>query len=523
MFLAADLGDTGGRGPFDDFWYSPITGATAAGMRVNDESAMRLAFAYGCISVISQDIAKVPLCLYRRLDNETSRARVYDHAAIKVLQAPGGRMTNVDWKERLQAHQLTRGNGYCEKQYDFRGRWKALPPWKPDNVRTELLSDGRVRYLVRDPLKGIERVYLEDEVLHLRGLSIDGPLGLSPIDQARETLGEGLAAQAYGATFFANDARPSIAIQRKDGFKDESLREEWIKRFKKMFGGKNRFTPMLLEYGMEVKEIPTLSHVDLQFLELRKFKGYEICAIYRVPPHKVAILERSTNNNIEHQGIEYVTDCLLTWCRRWEERLAADLLGDDERDEFYFEFNLDVLMRGDMKTRYDAYVAAGGGPFLKRNEIRARENLEPVPEFDKPLDPMNMQGPGALKTNKPNPQPTQPSDDEEADARTRELELQARRRVLNRETKAVGREWERAAGNAATFAQAVTSFYAWHADFVAQALVLPKARAEAYCMAQVADVERAIAASSVNQMLAAWEADAQAMQFTPIPPATKSE
>jgi HK97 family phage portal protein len=522
MFLAADVGDTGGRGPFDDFWYSPIAGATAAGVRVNDDTAMRLATLYACVNVIAQDIAKVPLLMYRRLDND-GRERVRDHPLVKLLRAPAPGMTSIDWKERLQAHQLLRGNAYCEKRYDYSGNWTALIPWKPENVRVELLQGGAVRYHVRDSLSGVERPYLQDEVLHLRGLSLDGPLGLSPIDQERESLGEGLAAQSYGATFFANDARPSIAIQRKDHFKDESVREEWIKRFKRMFGGKNRFTPMLLEYGMEVKEIPTLSHVDLQFLELRKYKANEICAIYRVPPHKVAILERSTNNNIEHQGIEYVTDCLLTWCRRWEERLAAELLTDDERDEYYLEFNLDSLMRGDMKTRYDAYVSAAGGPFLKRNEVRARENLEPVAEFDKPLDPMNMQGPGALKTNKPNPEPTQPADDGAADARGQELELQARRRVLNRETKAVGREWERAAGNATTFAQAVTSFYAWHADFVAQALVLPKTRAEAYCMAQVADVERAIAASSINQMLAAWEADVQAMQFTPIPPAPKSE
>jgi HK97 family phage portal protein len=522
MFLAADVGDTGGRGPFDDFWYSPIAGATAAGVRVNDETAMRLATLYACVNVIAQDVAKVPLILYRRMSNG-GRERVTDHAVVKLLRTPAPGMTSIDWKQRLQAHQLLRGNAYCEKRYDRSGDWTALMPWKPDNVRVEAMRDGSLRYHVRDELANVERIYLQDEVLHLRGLSLDGPLGLSPIDQVRESLGEGLAAQTYGATFFANDARPSIAIQRKDHFKDESVREEWIKRFKRMFGGKNRFTPMLLEYGMEVKEIPMLSHDDMQFLELRKYKANEICAIFRVPPHKVAILERSTNNNIEHQGIEYVTDCLLTWCRRWEERLAVELLDEDERDELYFEFNLDSLMRGDMASRYEAYTAAlGGAPWLIRNEVRAKENMEPVDGFDEPAEPLNMQTGAAGKPKPAKPPAAAPSNNEQ-DARGQELELQARRRVLNRETKAVGREWERAAGNATTFAQAVTSFYAWHADFVAQALVLPKARAESYCMAQVADVERAIAASSVNQMLAAWEADAQAMQFTPIPPAPKSE
>jgi HK97 family phage portal protein len=520
MFLASDSDDESDRGPFADFWSKPVARPTMAGVRVDDEAAMRLAFAYGCINVISQDIAKIPLAMYRRLDNETTRKRVYDHPAIKVLQSPAHRMTSVDWRERLQAHQLTRGNGYCEKQYDYRGQWKALPPWRPDNVRTELMADGSVRYHVRNPTDGTERVYLEDEVLHLRGLSIDGPLGLSPIDQARETLGEGLAAQSYGATFFANDARPSIAIQRKDNFKDETLRKEWTNYFKRAWGGRKRFSPILLEYGMELKEVPQLSHVDIQFLELRKFKGYEICAIYRVPPHKVAILERSTNNNIEHQGIEYVTDCLLTWCRRWEERLGADLLDDTERDEFFFEFNLDSLMRGDMETRYAAYNMAVGGPWMVRNEARRRENMPPIDGFDQPLDALNMQGPATqTNTRRPRPAGAPQQDPEQAGARGESLELQARRRVLNREAKALTREWERAAGDGAKFNEAVSSFYVWHAPFVAEALVVSREVAEAYCLAQCAQIERAASSKAVPAIFAAWEADAQALNFSPLPAA----
>jgi HK97 family phage portal protein len=137
-----------------------------------------------------------------------------------------------------------------------------------------------------------------------------------PIDQERQALGEALAAQDYAASFFANDARPGVVL-RPDHFKDESVKKEWLANFKRLFGGGNRrHSAMLLEYGMKLENLPVPNHTDLQFLELRKLKASEICAIYRVPPHKVAILERSTNNNIEHQGIEYVTDCLLTWCRR---------------------------------------------------------------------------------------------------------------------------------------------------------------------------------------------------------------
>jgi hypothetical protein len=173
----------------------------------------------------------------------------------------------------------------------------------------------------------------------------------------------------------------------------------------------------------------------------------------------VGILERSTNNNIEHQGIEYVTDCLLSWCRRWEERLGQDLLTEDERDELYFEFNLDALMRGDMKTRFEAYTSAtGGAPWMVRNEVRAKENMEPIKGGDELIDPLNMAEARRGNPKKPpKRQPTQqdPEDDpEDAGGRAATLELQARRRVLNRETRALSKEWDRSAGDLAAFQEA---------------------------------------------------------------------
>lgn len=520
MFLASDVGDSGGRSPFDDFWYNPLPGKTASGARVNDDTAMRLAVFYACVNVISQDLAKVPLMLYRRKD-DGGRERVTTHPALDLLRNPARGMTSIDWKQRLEANQLMRGNGYCEIRTDFRGRMTSLPPWRPDDVRVEVMGDDSVRYWVRGK-SGIERPYVEGEVLHFRGLSLEGPLGMSPVDQQREMLGEGIATQAYSASFFANDARPGLWLEHPGHFKDESVKKDWLKAFKRAFGGGNRFSPMMAEYGIKIHQLDPVNHSDLQFMELRKMKGYEICAMMRVPPHKVAILDKSTNNNIEHQGIEYVTDCLLTWCRRWEERLRKDLLSEDEQDELYFEFQLDSLMRGDAKSRFDAYSIGIQAGWLTRNEARQRENLEKLEGLDKPLEPVNMLPAGTNPNGKPaapaTPTPADDNADDPAqDARSSSLELQARRRVLNRETRALTRELERSAGNAAAFRDGVSTFYAGHLSFVAEALVLPRVQAEAYCLVQCAEIETAIAAAIVPELLKRWETGAQALKFSPLP------
>lgn len=519
MFLAADTYDsTQGRGPFDDFWYGPVPGRTGAGVRVDPDSAMRLATLYGCVQVISQDLAKVPLVMYRRTTGG-GRERVTDHPVVKLLAQPTQLLSGMEWKQRQQANQLLAGNAYAEKRFNFRGEVRELYPWRPDLVRTEVMPDESVRYHVRDAQTGQERIYLQDEVFHQRGLSLDGPKGLSPIDQMRETLGEGIATQQYGASFFANDARPSLWLEHPTHFKDEGVRKEWLRAFKQAFGGANRFSPMITEYGIKLNALPAVNHADLQFIELRKMKANEICAIYRVPPHKVGILERSTNNNIEHQGIEYVTDCLLTWCRLWEERLKLDLLLPAERDEYYFEFMLDALMRGDAKSRFEAYTAAVvAGGWMTRNEVRRRENLDELPGLDVPLEPLNMVPAGSQPrqpgTTDSAPNDTAPNDAQEA--RAAALELQARRRVLNRETRALEREWIRTAGNAEAFGAAAATFYERHAIFVEEALGLSPKLAAHYCVLQVDALAKAMP-DHVPDLLVRWEACAELLKFDHLP------
>jgi HK97 family phage portal protein len=527
MFLMMDGPDPSpGRGPYDDFWYGPIAGKTSSGVRVNDETALRLAILYACVNVIAQDIAKVPLAMYRRKD-DGGRARVTDHPAIKLLRKPTRHLTEVEWREQQQGRQLLRGNAYCEMRTNFRGQVVDLHPWDPDLVRVEVMPNDSIRWHVRQANGGPEKIYVEGEVLHLKGLALKGPIGLSPIDQQRESLGESVAAQAYAATFFANDARPNIWLEHPTHFKDESVRKEWLRAFKQQFGGGNRFSTMLTEYGIKVNQLPAVNHSDLQFLELRKLKATEICSIYRVPPHKVGILDRSTNNNIEHQGIEYVTDCLLTWCRRWEERLAEDLLSEAERDEYYFEFTLDALMRGDAKSRHEAYQSGINAGWLTRNEVRQRENLDKLPDLDEPLQPVNM-APAGTDPTAPAPNDAAPDnsgepEDDAQQARGRSLELQARRRVLNRETRALRREWEKSAGDVSAFLEAASTFYAGHLPFVAEALVVSNLKARAYCFAQAEAITAAVEAKRVPALLTCWETGAEVLYFTPLPAEPKDD
>jgi HK97 family phage portal protein len=530
MFLmAAGRGDTADRSPYSDFWYGPVPGRSPAGVAISDETAMRLAIVYACVNVISRDIAKVPLLMFRRKD-DGGRERVTDHPAIRLLNNPTRNLTPKEWKQRLQAHKLLRGNGYCHIRHDFRGRINELVPWKPDSVRVEQMPDESLRYHVRERDNGVERIYVEGEVMHLRGLSLDGPLGVSPIDQQREMLGEALAAQRYGSSFFANDARPSVWLEHPGHFKDEGQRQDWISAFKRMFGGSNRFTPMLMEYGIKIHDFPAVNHEQLQFIELRKMKGYEVCAMYRVPPHKVAILDRSTNNNIEHQGIEYVTDCLLDWCRGWEERLGHDLLTEDEREEYYFEFMLDALMRGDAKSRNEAYQSGIYAGWLTRNEVRQRENLDKLDDLDEPLQPVNMTPAGSdiaqgTQPATPSTDAPQPDNEDNVDEETRalNLELQARQRALNRETRALRREWDRAAGSAPAFSEAAAAFYVAHVDFVAQALVVSRDRATAYCLAQCDAITVAVNGGKLPDLLTHWEACAESLHFKPLPAAPKGK
>jgi HK97 family phage portal protein len=380
--------------------------ASAAGVHVSPETAMHLSAVFACVRIRSEDIGKLPCLLYERLGDGGKR-RAADHPLFSLIRdQPNEYMTAFEFRQVMQAWVDLRGNAYALKDIDGRGRITALWPVNPIWV-TVLWVPGtwELFYQVAIPGMPIERLPA-DAILHLRGMSLDGRVGLSPIAYHRETIGLGIAAQKYGAAFFGNSAQPQGAVKVPGTLSKaaaEALRVDWENKFK---GVDNAKRLAIFDGGLDWVQTG-MDNTDAQYLETRKFQNQQIYGIYRMPAHKAGDLERSTNNNIEHQALEYVTDCLMTEMVRWEQTLKRDLLLPNERSKYFFEFVPDALLRGDIKSRYDAYAVARNWGWLNVDEIREKENMNPLPG-DKGkvwLQPLNMVEAGTKAPPQPAPTP----------------------------------------------------------------------------------------------------------------------
>jgi HK97 family phage portal protein len=355
---------------------------TAAGVAVNPESAMRLAAVYACVRVIAEDVAKVPLHLYRRLPGG-GRDRADDRPAARVLRRPNAMQTGMEMRETMTAHAVLRGAGYGEIIENRAGDATGIVPLDP--ARTTQLLDGMGREMGFRTTRpdGTVDTLPASRVLYLRGLSLDGVTGCSPVTYHRETIGLGHAALQMGARQLANDIGGSVFLQAPDGFafKDAESRQNHVKALKEWATGKNKYAPIPLEWGFRPVRV-AMTNEDAQYIEGRKLTRSEIAAIFRVPPHKIGDLEKATFSNIEHQAIEYVVDTLLSWYRRWELRLDAALLSEEEQEVYFFEHLVDGLLRGDIKARYEAYQIGRNIGTLSRNDVRRFENQNPLSAAD---------------------------------------------------------------------------------------------------------------------------------------------
>jgi HK97 family phage portal protein len=254
-------------------------------------------------------------------------------------------------------------------------------------VKLEMLTNGDYRYRISQA-GGAELILPRGEVWHLRGLSSDGLLGMSPIELARESLGMALAAQDYGARFFANDAKPTGGwIEFPGNFKDAEAKRVFRESYQQAQAGANRGKVLVLENGMKFHEVG-VTNKDAQFLELRKFQITDIARLFRVPPHMIADLDRATFSNIEQQSLEFVMHTMTPWAERWEAAIGRDLIFDSEALEVEFDFS--NLMRGDVASRSAYYQSGIQNGWLTRNEARAAENLNPIAGLEQPLRPLNM-------------------------------------------------------------------------------------------------------------------------------------
>jgi HK97 family phage portal protein len=378
-------------GPHDDYWYGPRGGMSAAGQNVTVDTAMQLSTVYACDRVLSETVASRPLNVYRRDANGTKK-QADQHPLARLLRtAPAPGYTAYRFTQFGVHHLDLRGNSLSRIRIGATGQVDSLTPLAWDRI-TVRFDNGKVFYEYT-PAYGPRDVFLPDEVLHIRGLSEDGVVGLSPIAVQRNTIGKALAAGDYGSRFFANDARPGTVVFKHPKSLSDIAYSRLKGEIESKFTGANRFRPLLTEDGMEMETL-SVSNEDAQFLETLGFNRTEICAIMRVPPHKVADLSRSTFSNIEHQSLEFVNDSIAPLCRNFEQEINAHpaLLGDDGagQEGFYCEFDLSELLRGDLLSRMNSYWIGIQGGVLSPNEARAREGMNAREGGDVFLTPQNM-------------------------------------------------------------------------------------------------------------------------------------
>ncbi len=374
-----------------DFWYTDAgTGYTRPdGIHVSPETALKVSAYMACNRMLSQTVAQLPLMLYERIGDDRRRV-ARDHPLFGLLhRQPNSWQSSFEFREQGQGYLGMRGNFVAEIIPGRRGFVEQLHPLEAANVKIERLPSKRLRYEYFDEDTGKTRRLTQDEVLHVRGFSLNGWSGISPLKYAADTLGISLSAQRFNRAMFANKTKPGTILEAEGSPTEEEV--EVIRRRWERFhtGPMNAYRTAVLSGGVKVKELG-LTAEELEFIAGMKFQIEEICRLFLMPPHMVGHLERATFSNIEHQGIQFVVNLIQAWCTRWEQALNRDLILDAEKDRFYFEFNLKGLMRGDNAARSNFYQKGIQSGWLTRNEARKSENLEPLEGLDEPLAPLNM-------------------------------------------------------------------------------------------------------------------------------------
>ena len=357
--------------------YSFFMGASSSGRRVTERTAMQMTAVYGCVRILSETLASLPLHIYESSDTNSRKAT--KHPLYKLLHdEPNPEMTSFIFRETLMTHLLLWGNAYAQIIRNGKGEVLALYPLMPDRMRVDRDEYGQLyyEYMLSDSdanakESGAVRLSTQD-ILHIPGLGFDGLVGYSPIAMAKNAIGMAIATEEYGAAFFANGATPSGILTHPGVIKNpEAMRESWSKGF----GGRNSHKVAILEEGMNYTPI-SIAPNEAQFLETRKFQLNEIARIFRVPPHMVGDLEKSSFSNIEQQSLEFVKYTLDPWVSRFEQAMTRRLLTDDEKKRYYIKFNVDGLMRGDYQSRMNGYATARQNGWMSANDIRALENLD---------------------------------------------------------------------------------------------------------------------------------------------------
>jgi len=362
--------------------YTFYMGGSTSGKSVTERSAMQMTAVYSCVRILAEAVAGLPLHLYKYTDGG-GKEKAIDHPLYRLLHdEPNPEMSSFVFRETLMTHLLLWGNAYAQIIRNGKNEVIALYPLMPNKMSVDRDENGRLYYTYyRGPDEAIKNkdfaVTLQpSDVLHIPGLGFDGLVGYSPIAMAKNAIGMAIACEEYGAKFFANGATPGGVLEHPSTIKDpQRVRDSWQAAFG---GSSNSNKVAVLEEGMKYTPI-SISPEQAQFLETRKFQINEIARIFRVPPHMVGDLEKSSFSNIEQQSLEFVKYTLDPWVIRWEQSLMRALLSLDEKNKYFVKFNLEGLLRGDYQSRMNGYAIGRQNGWMSANDIRELENLDRIP------------------------------------------------------------------------------------------------------------------------------------------------
>ena len=367
-----------------DAGYSFLFGRTTSGKPVNERTAMQTTAVYACVRILAEAVASLPLHVYEYQD-DGGKKLVHDHLLYYLLHdEPNPEMTSFVFRETLMSHLLIWGNAYAQIIRDGAGRVLGLYPLLPDKMDVQRDDKGNIYYVYsrnsdENPMfKEYGNIKLKaEDVLHIPGLGFDGLIGYSPIAMAKNAVGMTLACEEYGASFFANGANPGGVLEHPGVLKDPSkVRESWNSVYR---GVSNAHKIAVLEEGMKYQQIG-IPPEEAQFLETRKFQINEIARLYRIPPHMVGDLDKSSFSNIEQQSLEFVKYTLDPWVIRWEQSLQRSLLLPGEKGKYFIKLNVDGLLRGDYQSRMNGYAVGRQNGWFSANDIREMENMNPIPD-----------------------------------------------------------------------------------------------------------------------------------------------
>lgn len=491
---------TGGNPASSQYWVKKLFGVsdtTLSGVTVDTDTALKYSAVWSAVNIISGAVGFLPMMIYKRIDAR-SKEPIINHPAYNLLHSrPNPYMDALTFKETLQAHVLIWGNGYAEIERDGAMRPKALWPLLPNRVVPKVVDGTLVYDVANIDNQGRAARLPFDNVLHIKGLGFDGLKGYPVIEYMAENLGLGIAAERNASAFFGNDSSPTGILHTDDVLNKETkekLEKDWEEKHK---GLDERYRVAILHSGLKWQQIG-VDAKQSQLIESRKFSISDIARWFTIPPHMIAQLDRATFSNIEHQGIEFVTWTLLKWLRRWELECGYKLFRSDEQSNIFPEFLVDALLRGDTKARYDAYNVGRQAGFLSVNDIRGKENMNPVDGGDVYLEPLNMKSVGQ---------------DNETDS-FRDLFKSTWQRIITKEVKAI----RKALKKPEDFIDWLDDFYAKHTEHVSSVIkpVLEACNKDSqgietlandYVGRQLSTIKTAFEEKNVDSILTVWEAE----------------